>query len=209
VIRQERECSVLERREIVGSPELLPQETIKRIGMPHSDPCGVWNDAYMYESQQQWRDVDRYLIDELVSEDTALRRARETSRANGLPDHEVAPNQAKLLALICEMVGARRVLEFGTLGGYSTIWLARAVGAQGHVTTMEVDETCAEVARPNFRGAGVANRVKLLLGAAADSVQQLIADPSPPSMSSSSTRTNRTARSAFRRHWSSPDLERS
>ena len=133
----------------------------------------------MYESQQQWRDVDRYFVDELVGEDTALRRAREASRAAGLPDHEVAPNQAKLLALLCEMVGARRVLEFGTLGGYSTIWLARAVGEQGHVTTMEVDETHAAVARANFERAGVANRIKLLFGAAADSVRQLVADSEP------------------------------
>ncbi|MEC3919954.1 O-methyltransferase [Nocardia sp. CDC160] len=134
----------------------------------------------MYESEQSWRDVDRYVIEELVAEDDALSAARETSRAAGLPDHEVAPNQAKLLALICQMTGARRVLEFGTLGGYSTIWFARAVGATGHVTTLEVDEQYAEVARANFERAGVADRINLVLGSATETVEALIAAGEEP-----------------------------
>jgi predicted O-methyltransferase YrrM len=134
----------------------------------------------MYESERQWQDVDHYFIDQLVGEDTALREAREASRAAGLPDHEVAPNQGKLLSLICQLVGARRVLEFGTLAGYSTIWLARAVGAKGHVSTMEVDENCAAVARTNFERAGVADRIRLLPGPAADSVHGLIAAGAEP-----------------------------
>jgi predicted O-methyltransferase YrrM len=78
------------------------------------------------------------------------------------------------------MIGARRVLEFGTLAGYSTIWLARAVGPQGLVTTLEVDPVCAEVARKNFQQAGVTDWVDLIVGPATESVQALIADGSQP-----------------------------
>lgn len=129
----------------------------------------------MYQGEQQWNAVDRYLVDALVGEDDALRQAREASRAAGLPEHEVAPNQGKLLAMICEMVRARRVLEFGTLAGYSTIWFARAVGDQGEVTTLEISESAAAVARANFARAGVTDRIRMLSGPAVDSVQTLIA----------------------------------
>ena len=128
----------------------------------------------MYESEQEWRAVDEYVVDRLVHEDKALQAARAASRAAGLPDHEMAPNQAKLLALLCQAIGARRVLEFGTLAGYSTIWLARAVGPSGRVTTLEVDPTAARVARENFERAGVTDRVDLIEGAALDSVRGLI-----------------------------------
>lgn len=128
----------------------------------------------MQESQEAWCHVDDYLIEHLSPDDGALRAARESAREAGLPDHEVAANQGKLLALFCQMIRARRVLEFGTLAGYSTIWLARAVGDQGHVTTLELDPTAAEVARVNFERAGVSDRISLMEGPAADSAQQLI-----------------------------------
>ena len=134
----------------------------------------------MYESEKLWRDVDEYFVRELCPEDDALTAARTSSRDAGLPDHEVAANQGQLLALICQMIGARRVLEFGTLAGYSTIWLARAVGAEGRVTTLEVDETAARVSRENFERAGVADRIDLLLGPATESSAGLVRDGVEP-----------------------------
>jgi predicted O-methyltransferase YrrM len=129
----------------------------------------------MYESESAWREVDRYFIDQLVREDEALARARASAQEAGWPRQEVAPNQGKLLALIAEMIGARRVLEFGTFAGYSTIWLARAVGPLGQVTTLEVDSACADLARENFRRAGVDDRVEVLVDPALASVQALVA----------------------------------
>jgi predicted O-methyltransferase YrrM len=128
----------------------------------------------LYESAESWRAVDAYFIDTLVKEDPTLLAARELSRSAGLPDHEVAPNQAKLLWMLCRMIGAKRVLEFGTLAGYSTIWFARAVGTGGHVTTFEIDPAYADVARRNFASADVADRVRLIEGPASESARQLI-----------------------------------
>ncbi|WP_232519818.1 O-methyltransferase [Actinosynnema pretiosum] len=128
----------------------------------------------MSGSEQRWRDVDGYFAAELAVEDEVLARARAAGRAAGLPEHEVAPNQGRFLELVCLAVGARRVLEFGTLAGCSTIRFARAVGAGGSVVALEVDERCAEVARANFVAAGVADRVELLLGPAADSARGLV-----------------------------------
>lgn len=134
----------------------------------------------MYESEKIWRDVDAYFIENLSPDDDALNAARDSSRAAGLSDHEVAPNQAKLLSLICSMIGAKRVLEFGTLAGYSTIWFARAVGPNGHVTTLELDPKCAEISRNNFERAGVASHIELREGPATDSAHQLIDEDVEP-----------------------------
>jgi predicted O-methyltransferase YrrM len=134
----------------------------------------------MYESERVWREVDAYFIEHLCPDDAALSDARNFSRSAGLPDHEVAPNQAKLLTLVCQMIGAERVLEFGTLAGYSTIWFARAVGADGHVTTLEADPTCAQVSRANFERAGVADRIELLEGPAVESSIRLVAAGAEP-----------------------------
>jgi predicted O-methyltransferase YrrM len=134
----------------------------------------------MYESENAWRDVDTYFVDTLVPEDEALRAARESGPGTTMPQAEVAPNQGRLLALLCEIAGARRVLEFGTLAGYSTVWLARAVGEGGHVTTLELEEQNAAVARANLRAAGVAERVDVLVGPAADSARRLIGDGAAP-----------------------------
>ncbi|VTR77121.1 Putative O-methyltransferase/MSMEI_4947 [Cellulomonas hominis] len=123
--------------------------------------------------QQEWGEVDDYLVTTVVHEDEVLAAARAAGRAAGLPAIEVAPNQAALLALLCRMSGARRVLELGTLAGYSTLWFARAVGEEGHVTTCEIDPAHAAVARANFERAGVADRVRLVEGPAADSLQAL------------------------------------
>ncbi len=122
---------------------------------------------------EQWRDVDAYLVGELVEEDQALVGARELGHQRGLPAIEVAPNQGAFLALLARVAGARRVLELGTLAGYSTIWLARAVGPGGRVTTVELDPRHAEVARENLDHAGVADRVDVEVGPATDVLTRL------------------------------------
>ncbi|MBP2703851.1 O-methyltransferase [Microbispora sp. RL4-1S] len=133
--------------------------------------------AVVYESSERWRAVDEYLTTTLIGEDAGLVRARRECRLAGLPDHEVAPNQGALLSLLARMRGARRVLEIGTLGGYSTIWLARA--AQ-HVTTLEIDPEYARLALLNLERAGVADRVDVLVGPAADSLAGLVAAGAEP-----------------------------
>ncbi|MEG3614759.1 O-methyltransferase [Isoptericola haloaureus] len=127
----------------------------------------------MTSAEQAWSGVDAYLVDEVVGEDDALAAARARGRERGLPPIDVAPNQGAFLALVAQLAGARRVLEFGTLAGYSTIWLARAVGASGHVTTVERDPRHAEVARGNLDAAGVGERVRIEVGAALDVVAGL------------------------------------
>jgi predicted O-methyltransferase YrrM len=128
----------------------------------------------MYESDSLWRDVDAYFVETLVDEDAALAQAREAGALTTMPRAEVAPNQGKLLALLAQMTGATRVLEFGTLAGYSTIWLARAVGEHGHVTSLELEEQNAAVARANLERARVSERVDIIVGPAADSARRLI-----------------------------------
>jgi predicted O-methyltransferase YrrM len=128
----------------------------------------------MYESENAWREVDAYFVRALVGEDAALAAARESAHRTTMPRAEVAPNQGRLLALLCQIAGARRVLEFGTLAGYSTTWLARAVGDGGHVTTLELEPGNAAVARENFERAGVADRVEVLVGPAAESAAKLV-----------------------------------
>src|SRR5699024_1610486 len=109
-----------------------------------------------YPAAPQWRAVDEYLAGHLVPEDEALAAARESGRRTTMPGAEVAPNQGAFLALLTRVAGARRVLEFGTLGGYSTIWFARAVGEAGAVVTLELTEQNAAIARENLERAGVA-----------------------------------------------------
>jgi len=134
----------------------------------------------VYQGERIWRDVDRYFIDHLIDEDDALTNARLSSARTVMPEADVAPNQGAFLSVIAQIAGARRVLEFGTLAGYSTIWLARAVGPTGIVTTFEIDESTAEIARENFEGAGVADRIELIVGPAAESVLDLLdADTDP------------------------------
>lgn len=129
----------------------------------------------MYEGEEIWGRVDDYLIGRLVDEDDALAAARESSARTAMPLADVAPNQGAFLSVIARIAGARRVLEFGTLAGYSTIWLARAVGAGGTVVTFEIDPATAAVAAENFRRAGVADRVELVVGPAIESVRALLA----------------------------------
>lgn len=127
-----------------------------------------------------WRDVDRYLSETLATEDESLAAAREAGEAAGLPNIAVVANHAKFLELLCRISGARRALEFGTLAGYSTICLARAVGADGHVTTLELERRHAEVARANLAHAGVAERVEVCVGPALESAHRLIEEQVEP-----------------------------
>ncbi len=131
-------------------------------------------------SQEQWTAVDRYISDMFVPDDAALNMALEASVEAGLPPINVAPNQGKLLQLLAQVRGARKILEVGTLGGYSTIWLARALPPDGSLITLEADAKHAEVARANFARAGLSNQVELRLGPAQETLPQLAAEGRGP-----------------------------
>jgi predicted O-methyltransferase YrrM len=131
--------------------------------------------------QQQWTTVDQYLTDLLVPPDPALDDALRASAAAGLPNYNVAPNQGKLLMLLAQMSGARHILEIGTLGGYSTIWLARALPpGEGTLITLESDPHHAAVARANIDHAGLSALVDVRLGRAADTLPLLAAENRGP-----------------------------
>jgi predicted O-methyltransferase YrrM len=128
----------------------------------------------------QWTAVDHYLCEALVPPDPALDAALAASVQAGLPAINVSPNQGKLLHLIARMRGARRILEIGTLGGYSTIWLARALPDDGALTTLEVNADYAALARANIARAGVAERVTVRTGDAVKSLAALAAERVAP-----------------------------
>src|SRR5262245_48732599 len=112
-------------------------------------------------SHDEWTDVDNYINDVLVRPDAALTEALNASDAAGLPSINVSPAHGKLLHLLARAQGARNILEIGTLGGYSTIWLARALPPDGRVITLEINPQHAEVARANIERAGVKDRVEI------------------------------------------------
>jgi len=124
-------------------------------------------------TQSLWNAVDAYIGEMMVPSDPALEGALQASRAAGLPDIAVAPNQGKLLHLMARMAGARRILEIGTLGGYSTIWLARALPPDGRLVTLEFDAKHAKVARANLARAGFADRAEVVTGRALDTLPGL------------------------------------
>jgi predicted O-methyltransferase YrrM len=124
-------------------------------------------------TQEQWTSVDEYITGLLVPSDPALDAALESSTAAGLPAINVAPNQGKLLYLLARLQGARSILEVGTLGGYSTIWLARALPAGGKVVTLEADPKHADVARANIARAQLSKVVDVRLGRALDTLPQI------------------------------------
>lgn len=123
-----------------------------------------------------WTAVDDYIHDALVPSDAALDAAIEASHAAGLPPIQVTPSQGKFLHLLAKIQGARRILEIGTLGGYSTIWLARALPEGGRVVTIEADPKHAEVARKNISRAGLDILVDLRLGRALDVLPELASE---------------------------------
>jgi predicted O-methyltransferase YrrM len=125
---------------------------------------------FSFGAMTDWNAVDHYFSDTLITEDEALREARSATKSSTMPGAEVTATQGALLALIARISGAKRVLEIGTLTGYSTIWLARAAE---HVTTLEIDPGNAELARRHLTAAGVAERVDLRVGPAAESLATL------------------------------------
>jgi predicted O-methyltransferase YrrM len=131
-------------------------------------------------TQEQWTEVDRYFIDLLLPPDPALDKALQTSAAAGLPPHNVSPNQGKLLLLLAQIQGARTILEIGTLGGYSTIWLARALPRDGRLITLEANPKHAEVARTNIAHAGLSDLVDLRLGLALSTLPQIATEGNSP-----------------------------
>jgi predicted O-methyltransferase YrrM len=126
--------------------------------------------------QEQWIAVDRYITDLLVPSDPALDSTLEASAAGGLPAINVAPNQGKFLALLAQLQKANSILEIGTLGAYSTIWLARALPPGGRLITLEADPAHANVARANIAHAGLADRVELRLGPALETLPQIASE---------------------------------
>jgi predicted O-methyltransferase YrrM len=126
--------------------------------------------------EQRWSAVDDYLAQSIVAEDEALRAALAANEAAGLPPIDVSPAQGKLLHLIARIAGARRALEIGALGGYSTIWIARALPADGRLVTLEADERHAAVARANVARAALGDKVDIRVGPALTSLPTIEAE---------------------------------
>ncbi|MEV6209771.1 O-methyltransferase [Kitasatospora sp. NPDC051914] len=131
-------------------------------------------------SQQVWTAVDDYFTETLIGDDPVLAAAQQAADAAGLPRIAVSAPQGKQLQLLAQTLGAKRVLEVGTLGGYSAIWMARALPADGHLVTLEIDPVHAEVARGNLKHAGFAEIAEVRVGPAAESLQQLADEGAVP-----------------------------
>jgi predicted O-methyltransferase YrrM len=127
-------------------------------------------------SPESWAAVDRYLAEQLVPPDPALDAALHAATTAGLPAIAVSPTQGKLLNLLARSIGARTILELGTLGGYSTIWLARALAPGGRLVTLEANPEYAEVARASIERAGLSDTVELRVGRALDTLPRLAAE---------------------------------
>jgi len=125
-------------------------------------------------SEDSWAALDRYISDLCVPPDAALDAAVRDAQAGGLPEINVSPNEGKLIYLLARLVNPRRILEIGTLGGYSTIWLARSLPADGRLITLELEEKHAAVARRNLARAGLAGQVEVRVGPALSTLQAMI-----------------------------------
>jgi predicted O-methyltransferase YrrM len=131
-------------------------------------------------SLDRWAAVDRYFSEQLSLSDPVLDAAMAANKSAALPAIDVAPNQGKLLQMLAQLVGARRILEIGTLGGYSTIWLARALPADGRLITLEFSPKHAEIAHANVAHAGLSDLVEIRIGAALDTLPRLQKESSEP-----------------------------
>lgn len=127
-----------------------------------------------------WADIDRYLSKAVIQADPMLDQALAAADRAGLPAIQVSPHQGKLLMLLAQMLGAQRILEIGTLAGYSTIWLGRALPPHGRLITLEADPKHAEVARSNIARANLADRVEVRLGRALVSLSKLAEESISP-----------------------------
>ncbi len=127
-----------------------------------------------------WIDVDRYIEDLFLGSDPVLEFALKKASEAGLPSINVSPTQGKMLNLLVQMQRAQSILEIGTLGGYSTIWMARALPQAGHLITLEINELHAQVARANIENAGLSDKVTVTLGPAAESLEKLISQGAGP-----------------------------
>ncbi len=130
--------------------------------------------------QDRWTALDRYLADRLLGPSAALDAALAASAAAGLPAHGVSPTQGRLLEMLARIQGARAILEVGTLGAYSTIWLARALAPGGRLVTLELDAGYAEVARENLARAGLADVVEVRVGPARETLAALASEGQDP-----------------------------
>ena len=131
-------------------------------------------------TQEQWTRVDEYVSSLMLPSDPVLEAALAAGNAAGLPAINVAPNQGKFLALLAQIQGSQRILEIGTLAGYSTIWLARALPQSGRLVTLELDPKHAEVARANIERAGLLAQVEIRVGKALASLATLVSEGVPP-----------------------------
>ena len=131
-------------------------------------------------TEDVWGRVDGYIVDKLIEEDAVLAQVLAANAAAGLRPIDVSAAQGKFLHLLVRMSGAKRVLEIGTLGGYSTIWMAKALPAGGRVVTLEYDPHHAEVARGNIERAGLSAMIEVRVGAAADTLPLLAAENAEP-----------------------------
>jgi len=131
-------------------------------------------------TQEQWVAVDDYITDLFVPPDTALEATLQSTIAADLPKINVAPNQGKLLHILALSHGAKRILELGTLAGYSTVWLARALPPDGKLISLEANAKHADIARDNIDRAGLADKVEVRLGSALDTLPQLATEGQEP-----------------------------
>ena len=134
----------------------------------------------MSRHEKLWDQVDAYLTETFVPRDTAFAAALAESEKAGLPAIQVSPPQGRLLELLARALNARRILEIGTLGGYSTLWLARGLAAGGRVLTLELDPKHAEVARRNFERAGHAGAIEIRIGPARETLAALVTERVEP-----------------------------
>ena len=128
----------------------------------------------------RWHAVDAYFASAFLATDPGLESAIASNTAAGLPAYDISPLQGQLLGILVEASNARRVLEIGTLGGYSTIWLGRAVGPGGSVISLELEPAYAQVAAENIARAGLADRVSIRVGPATESLAALVVDGAEP-----------------------------
>ncbi|HFU7057593.1 TPA: O-methyltransferase [Bacillus cereus] len=122
---------------------------------------------------EKWTAVDQYVSDVLIPRDSTLEEALQANAAANLSAHDVSPTQGKFLKLLVQIQGARNILEIGTLGGYSTIWLARGLLSGGRVVTLEANEKHAEIARNNIERANLNDKIEVRVGLALDSLRQI------------------------------------